>query len=752
MSSRFLLTIAVLAAAGCSGESSAPAPRRAASLELVSGPPSTAVVGAAAGELTVRALDERGAPVSGIVVSFGVSAGGGSVSPAADSSDAAGIASTSVTIGTTIGRHEISANAAGAPPLRVHVDARGGPTRTLTLNQRVLRIPADDDGFGVTATMRDSVGNLTNDPITWTPRDPTLVRVTQTQNAVGVMNALRRPGETWVVARSGSAADSVRVAVQDSGSAPCDLVATPRALAVGGSLAVESVFTCVRADTPGAEFALVAHYNTSLNYVTSRVVVGGYGIIPRPSAAAARLALQSGRVLEREAAFETSLRTRESTALPSLVPGARDWRRRSRLAALQAAGVPSEPRVGDLVQLNVNAQDFCTNPSMIAARVAAVTQGTIVLADTANPVGGFTPEEYFSFAVTMDTLVHPVGVDAFGAPDDIDGNGRVAMLFTKAVNALTPRGFAGGVVLGFFYGRDLLPREGSASDCSGSNVGELFYLLAPDPEGRYSDPRSKSDVARTTMSTIAHEYQHLINASRRMYVTHAAQVNEEVWLNEGLSHIAEELVFYRVSGSAPRHNIDGSQLPLGTTTRELFDQYLLGNFRRFRLYALNPDANSPLAGDGLLQTRGATWSFLRYLADRAGASDGDFWRRLVDANRIGVPNLDAALAGSGLTTTAALADWSMAVFADDGVTTSNPAYQQPSWDYPSVIPATGISPSYPLATRELEDASPVNVVLQAGGTAYFMFGVGQRGETLLQTAGPGNVIPAGMRLTVLRIR
>ena len=752
MASRFRIAVAAVAAVGCSAESSAPDPRRAASLELVSGPPATAPVGAAVGQLTVRALDGRGAPVSGIVVRFGVSAGGGSVSPAADSSDAAGLASTTVTIGTTIGRHEISATAAGAPPLRVQVDAAGGPTRTLTLNQRVLRIPADDDGFGVTATMRDSVGNLTNDPITWTARDPTLVRVTQTQNAVGIINALRRPGETWVVARSGIAADSVRIAVQDSASAPCDLVATPRALAVGGALAIESVFTCVRADAPGTEYALIAHYNTSLNYVTSRVVVGGYGIVPRPATVSARVASVSHPALEREAAFETALRARESGALPALAAGARDWRNRSRRAGLRAAGVPAEPRVGDLVQLNVNAQDFCANPSMITARVAAVTQGSIVLADTANPAGGFTAEEYLAIGITMDTLVHPVDTDAFGAPDDIDGNGRVAMLFTKAVNALTPRGFAGGVVLGFFYGRDLLPREGSGNDCAGSNVGELFYLLAPDPEGRYADPRSKSDVARTTMSTIAHEYQHLINASRRLYVTHAAQVNEEVWLNEGLSHIAEELVFYRVSGSAPRHNIHGSQLPLGTTTRELFDQYLLGNFRRFRLYALNPDASSPLAGDGLLQTRGATWSFLRYLADRAGASDGDFWRRLVDANQVGVPNLDAALSGSGLTTTAALADWSMAVYADDGVMTSNPAYQQPSWDYPSVMPATGISPSYPLATRALEDATPVNVVLQAGGAAYLLFAVGERGETLLQTAGPGNVLPPGMRLTLLRIK
>jgi hypothetical protein len=375
-----------------------------------------------------------------------------------------------------------------------------------------------------------------------------------------------------------------------------------------------------------------------------------------------------------------------------------------------------------------------------------------VLADTANPPGGFSAEEYFAFGVTMDTLVHPVDTAAFGAPDDIDGNGRVLMLFTKAVNELTLRNSSAGVVLGFFYGRDLVPFENTAGDCPGSNVAEMFYLLAPDPTGRFSDPRSKADVARTTLSTIAHEYQHLINASRRLYITRATQVNEEVWMNEGLSHIAEELVFFRASGLAPRRNIDGTQLQLGTTTRELFDQYLMGNFRRYRLFALAPDATSPLAGDALLSTRDATWSFLRYVADRAGATDGDLWRRLVNSNLVGVPNLDAALASSTFTTTEALADWAIAVLLDDGMVPTSPSFQQPSWHYPSVIPATGISPAYPLTTRELEDGMPVNVVLQAGANAYFGFGVSPNRDALLQTSGAGNVIPPGMRLTLIRIK
>jgi hypothetical protein len=53
------------------------------------------------------------------------------------------------------------------------------------------------------------------------------------------------------------------------------------------------------------------------------------------------------------------------------------------------------------LQLNANAFDFCDNPSMRTGRVMAVTDKAIVVADTGNPVGGFTAEEYRSIGVDV---------------------------------------------------------------------------------------------------------------------------------------------------------------------------------------------------------------------------------------------------------------------------------------------------------------------------------------------------------------
>src|SRR6185436_19892171 len=99
--------------------------------------------------------------------------------------------------------------------------------------------------------------------------------------------------------------------------------------------------------------------------------------------------------------------------------------------------------------------------------------------------------------------------------------------------------------------------------CPASNYGEMFYMLVPDSVGTVNgNVRSKTFVMGVTVATIAHEYQHLINAARRLYILRQTGTSwvEEVWLNEGLSHIAEELAYYRSSKNSPRGNLTASTI------------------------------------------------------------------------------------------------------------------------------------------------------------------------------------------------
>jgi hypothetical protein len=87
--------------------------------------------------------------------------------------------------------------------------------------------------------------------------------------------------------------------------------------------------------------------------------------------------------------------------------------------------------IGQILQLNANSDSECTSPDYRGARVVAITNSTIVVADTLNPTGGYTDAEYASLGVTFDTLIDPLDRAAFGDPSDIDGNKRIVLFFTK---------------------------------------------------------------------------------------------------------------------------------------------------------------------------------------------------------------------------------------------------------------------------------------------------------------------------------
>jgi hypothetical protein len=182
----------------------------------------------------------------------------------------------------------------------------------------------------------------------------------------------------------------------------------------------------------------------------------------------------------------------------------------------------------------------------------------------------------------------------------MNGESRVVIFFTRAVNELTPAD-AEGVVGGFFWAGDLFPR----ASCAGSNEREMFYVLAPDPAGTINgNVRSVAYVQRSTAGTIAHELQHLINASRRIFVNDAPEW-EESWLNEGLSHIAEELVFYRRMGLAPGQNLGPAQIA-GTQERvDITVLYGISNLLRLDNYLKDVEAQGPFQDDDDLATRGA---------------------------------------------------------------------------------------------------------------------------------------------------
>ncbi len=579
----------------------------------------------------------------------------------------------------------------------------------------------------------------------------------QAQTQVSLGSSPGNVSITATVAGTGLVATFTVTAGSTSTSIACQ-GATPTTPAAGGVLpGVAGTGICLGGGAAGAEYALVVFNGNPDSSNIASLSVQSHGGATAVSTANITPSLQTipgvggaaPRVNTLQAAFDAQLRNTARRELTPMMPAARAWMRQ-RGAAFNV--IPSTVTNGQILTLNANGIQACTSPINVGARVVSQSNTAIVVADTSNPANGFTDADYQSFATTFDTLINPLDTQAFGQPTDIDKNGKILILFTKEVNKLTPRG-SGGVIGGFFFERDLFPLTSTQTlqGCPTSNFGEMFYVLVPDPNGVFGDARQKTAVLNDAIGTLAHEYQHLINAGRRLYVNNA-NAFEDVWLNEGLSHIAEELLYYRVSGLAPRQNITASVLGASQTAADAFNNYQGNNFGRFEIFIGKPSQTSVYAGNDSLETRGATWNLLRYLADHRGSSDADTWSLLVNTTATGQKNLVNVFGSNYLTQ---IRDWATSVFADDISGNTDVRFQEPSWNMRNIFPRLLGSNNqplgvYPLAVVPLSDVSPANLSVDAGGAAYVRFFVPANASVSIDWSTGGLPVSPLVQFTIVR--
>src|SRR5262249_12984030 len=162
--------------------------------------------------------------------------------------------------------------------------------------------------------------------------------------------------------------------------------------------------------------------------------------------------------------------------------------------------------------------------------------------------------------------------------------------------------------------------------------------------------------------------------------------------------------FFHVAQLQPRQNITINALRSTTTGIDAFNHYQLFNFGRYRTFLDSTRTHSPYAPNDDLATRGATWSLLRYLADRRGSTDADRWNKLVNSIKSGLSNMTDVF---GPTLMDQIRDWQVSVNADDypisGATVAA-NFTQPSWNFRSVYGAfvngsgQPVPPPFPVKT------------------------------------------------------
>jgi hypothetical protein len=713
-----------LIALSCGGGDSTAPPNRVSVATVDLAPATNALLSGETVQLTPSLKDASGNVLTGRSVSWGSS------SATVVSVNSSGLATahdsgTATIFATSEGKNGSASFTVTLVPVNALVLTP--PTSSLLVAQTVQ----------LTTALTDTAGHtLTGRAVAWVSTTPAVATVSGT----GLVTAVAI-GTTNVIATSETKADTAQITVQQCASTLQLALGEIHTLTVA-----EKATLCLNSGASAAEYALVEFNNSTIAASTTPMHVSA----TNTQAVLAPLSLRQNPIVGGLTAslhafpnmrLEADFRARERAELsPRLVA-----MQRVRHAPQQGpptsllTGIPTTPTVGAVVQLNANLSgSTCAAKILHPARVVAVLPHTIVFTDTLSPAGGYSDAEMLSFGQSFDTLGFALDTTNFGAPTDIDGNGRIAIFFTPGVNLIP--GPVGGFIGGLQASRDLF----ATSDCAGSNEGEMFYMPVPDPgstiNGNYT---SKSALSNIVLSVLVHEFQHLINAGRRIYVNDAASL-EEVWLNEGLSHIAEELLYYRVSGNSPKSDIGLALVQSSQAQLDAANTYQIQNILRLRNYMQSPELNSPYSFVDALEMRGAIWELLRYSQDRKGGTERSTWYPLVNSTTSGQVNFNAVF---GSITTMAH-DWSIAQITDNSGLTVNANFTNPSWNFRTLIPPLS-GGSYPLLTHSLV-STPVDVSLAGGGSAYLRFRMAANTTALVTSTSSGGAVPLSVDLTIVR--
>jgi hypothetical protein len=522
--------------------------------------------------------------------------------------------------------------------------------------------------------------------------------------------------------------------------------ATVRSLAVGQYQLLDpyEVGFCVRLPQAGAGGAehlyipLATAGQETQNGVSSPYLVSGVD-----AATAAPPAVQSPMLsaFRRPASadrFHARLRSREREMSASPARALFNQGRMSTRAAIP-------PVVGDQRSFDVCSSAECDDFISTTATARSVGNRVAIFVDNNAPSGGYTDPDLDRVRNLFDDYLYPIDTVAFGRESDIDGDGVVIVLLTPLVNALSPNcNDTGRIILGYFFGADLLPRDPSSNP--GSNEAEVFFGLVPDPGN--SDCTITTDEANSRLpATFIHEFQHMISFNQHVLIGNG--VSEDTWLNEGLSHFAEELGGRLIPNPECPSSISCAREFLG-----------LGDLANAFEYLARPDSFfliEPGNSTGSLEERGANWLFVRWLADHF-ASDSvlgtSLTRALVATNQVGSTNVSSR---TGVDFSTLVGEWQMANYLDDlpGFSAPGTRLRYKTWNFRFAADSTAQPfPLVPDSTDGTDYGHSGTLRAGSGRHVRVVQAAGAPGVDLRLTSTSGGALPSSVapRIALVRIR
>ena len=777
-----LLALALLAACS-SSDSSGPKIGPPATITAVSGATQNGQAGVAlTSPLVVKVADAQGQGVSKAIVSFQITAGGGTLSQTVDTTDAEGTASVTWTVGSSVGIGRVEARSTGlVTPATFNVDIKAGPAALLgrtsdavgttaagfELNDSVAVRVTDQFNnpvAGQTVTFAVTAGGGTVSAATRTTGDDGIARTAWKIGTTGTQT-LRATAGTLAADISGTAADCAEstLAVGDiltltPGSAQCVIL---------NGTARNYIITVVNpTNSPGSTAAFKSRGagGAQSTNTTTEPVATSFALNSLPSAMGEEVRESFAERTTHAKVLRASADVMERLGAP----------RRTNTSNLSLQVAP--PNVGDMISMKIptNFNDLCSPTGAVNVRARVLYVGTrgIMLEDSANTLAGQLDTLYRAIGEEFDNVMFPILQTNFGNPLAMDAqtnnDGHIYMLFSTKINTIQ-----GGTIAGFVSSGDFFP----ANQCPGTNFGEVFYARAPTVAGPGFTGETAAAWARGTRTVIIHEVKHIVSFAEKLSRggTPNGFFAKDQWLEESSAMLVEELWGRGIFNLQPKTNISyansiycevrptqNANWPQCQPTKPL---NIFDHFINLYDFVSDPEGHSmvgPVA-TGDFTFYGSGWIFLRWLIENYVPSESAFLKAMTAETVL--PGIENIQARTGKTFQDLLSEFSLALTLDDypSFTPKDAKYSIQSWNTRNIF--AGMSADF---SNQNFFTNPTPLRIRPGAFGKFAIDVGGvhgGGWTVMQISGTqsnkqllefkgvaGTVFPPEMRINVVRVQ
>ena len=474
--------------------------------------------------------------------------------------------------------------------------------------------------------------------------------------------------------------------------------------------------------------------------------------------------------LEQERALARRLGSpRRAFAAARVRPGAQVAPGSPTLAQRSAAPVPLEVGATTTLKIRAAADVNCSVSQSVSARVVYVGTRSVILESTDAPLATTMDADYVALGTKYDEVMHQVLLGNFGNPlafdASLDNNGKVVMLFTKAVNDRAAN------LLGFVTICDFFP----VTELAASNQAEIFYARVPtSTEVNYNSINTRVGWLHNMWGTLIHEVKHVVSYAERFQTPVLIDEFEESWLEEATAQAAIEF-YARATHYAGKATWKGNATYANTMRCDvratqpecngqpsLITDHFLFLFNYLEAIETKSYFNAASAENTVY---GSGWLLVRWAADHYATDEAAFFRAMTQNwNVTGLRNVESLI---NRTYASFQPDFMLSLYADDLPGFTPPAgarYTIPSWNMRDMF--LGISqdfnrngealPAYPLKIRSSPfGAFTASVAgLRGGGAAYVELSGTPAAPQVLELVAPGGTaLPSNspVRLAILRV-